>query len=327
MMSAGPRLAGVASWLVRREYSVFFWLNRIVKTCWRLSSGSSPAAALIWRYYEELRELWLKDKGYVLHRSKTGYTITVVSFIALLLFGWGATQFVGVQERDIVNQRAKSEAALISGSIKESLSESDRAVQVRSMSPWIVPFLGSNTPQNLANANIILDRFAKYFNLDVSYILDLKGTAIASSNRAEPKSFVGRNFDFRPYFQRSLTGKTSAYLAVSFISGDRGYYSGAPVYSNGKVVGVIAAKKSIEKIEAAIDPDCTALLADKDGVIFLSTKKDLLYRALWPIDEKTAQEKIKSQQYEHINTDPIISSKLNNDQLLTFSGKKLLVSV
>ena len=61
-------MAGVAWWPARREYSVFFWLNLSVKTCWRLFSGSSPAVALIWKRAGRRLHFWSSISRQVLRR-------------------------------------------------------------------------------------------------------------------------------------------------------------------------------------------------------------------------------------------------------------------
>jgi C4-dicarboxylate-specific signal transduction histidine kinase len=50
--------------------------------------------------------------------------------------------------------------------------------------------------------------------------MDHEGNTIASSNRNNPDSFVGQNFDFRPYFQQAIQGIPATYLALGTTSGN-----------------------------------------------------------------------------------------------------------
>ena len=59
---------------------------------------------------------------------------------------------------------------------------------------------------NLASANAMLDHFQETLNTDVCYLMDPQGNTIASSNRNAQDSFVGKNFIFRPYFQKAIKG-------------------------------------------------------------------------------------------------------------------------
>ncbi|MGC9459019.1 cache domain-containing protein, partial [Vibrio genomosp. F10] len=57
-----------------------------------------------------------------------------------------------------------------------------------------------------------------------TYLIDRNGTTIAASNWNMSRTFVGRNFAWRPYFQEALEGNTSRYFALGSTSGQRGYY-------------------------------------------------------------------------------------------------------
>ena len=60
--------------------------------------------------------------------------------------------------------------------------------------------------ETLAQANRVLDHFSDGQDGEVSYLVDNAGNTIASSNRQEPESFVGKNYAFRPYFQEAIQG-------------------------------------------------------------------------------------------------------------------------
>ncbi|HSQ85747.1 MAG TPA: transcriptional regulator, partial [Desulfobacterales bacterium] len=99
--------------------------------------------------------------------------------------------------------------------------------------------------------NAMLDHFKATLDVDVCYLMDSGGNTIASSNRMDPDSFVGKNFTFRPYFQQAVKGIPSTYLALGTTSGKRGAYYSHPVYVEGRKspIGVVVIKASIELIE------------------------------------------------------------------------------
>ena len=82
---------------------------------------------------------------------------------------------------------------------------------------------------SLAEANTILDLFHNTMDVEVCYLMDSHGNTIASSNRHDKDSFVGKNFAFRPYFQQAIQGKLATYLALGIASGRRGAYFSYPV--------------------------------------------------------------------------------------------------
>ncbi|NMT03454.1 sensor histidine kinase, partial [Vibrio parahaemolyticus] len=82
-----------------------------------------------------------------------------------------------------------------------------------------------------------------------TYLIDQWGTTIAASNWRKERSFIGRNFAFRPYFKQAIVGKRSQYYALGSTSGKRGYYYSYPIVYAGGVLGVVVVKMDLSKIE------------------------------------------------------------------------------
>ena len=130
------------------------------------------------------------------------------------------------------------------------IREAEEAVKAMSGSPWIAPVLGSGSPETLAQANSVLDRYQQRFGASVAYLLDASGTTIASSNRGDPDSFVGQKYAFRPYFQEAIAGKPGRYFALGVTSKKRGFYASHPVKeSTGKVLGVVVFKMTLNRFQ------------------------------------------------------------------------------
>jgi C4-dicarboxylate-specific signal transduction histidine kinase len=107
---------------------------------------------------------------------------------------------------------------------------------------------------SLAKVNSILDLFRNAYQVDVCYLIDRQGETIASSNRNAPDSFVGQNYAFRPYFQRTIIGDPIVYLgymALGVTSGKRGVYYSYPVYGDNQntPIGVAVMKASVDPME------------------------------------------------------------------------------
>lgn len=107
-------------------------------------------------------------------------------------------------------------------------------------------------PQNSAQIDIT-NRYLEQVN-DViqaadTYLIDRFGNTISSSNWNLDCSFIGRNFAWRPYFYRSITGEKSQYFALGSTSGQRGYYYAYPVIYAAETLGVIVVKMDLSAIE------------------------------------------------------------------------------
>ncbi|SLM30469.1 Two-component hybrid sensor and response regulator histidine kinase [Desulfamplus magnetovallimortis] len=115
---------------------------------------------------------------------------------------------------------------LPSGDVSIGNSGTDSAVDLSLEKPIDLPA----GDVNIGKINYILDNFAHSLTLEVCYIMNRDGVTIASSNRNDHDSFVGKDFSFRPYFMNAISGIPSTYLALGTTTRQRGVYYSHPVY-------------------------------------------------------------------------------------------------
>ncbi|MDZ7710140.1 MAG: ATP-binding protein [Roseovarius sp.] len=132
-----------------------------------------------------------------------------------------------------------------------------------------------------------LAAFADKSGLDAIYLMRPDGVTIAASNAGTPESFVGHDYGFRPYFQTALAGGQGRFYGIGATTGLPGYFIADPVREpGGALLGVIAIKLDLTELEdiwrAAGEQ---VLLANRDGVVMLSSDPAWRYRALTPLDE------------------------------------------
>jgi len=153
----------------------------------------------------------------------------------------------------------------------------------------------------LENANAICDHFTETLDVEVCYLMDHGGSTIASSNRDAPDSFVGQNFNFRPYFLQAIQGTPGTYLALGTTSGRRGAYYSHPIFENelNKPIGVVVIKASIELVEKelATGYDEIVLVTDLQGVVFISNRKPMLYHSLRKLSSEQLSQIARSLQF------------------------------
>ena len=148
------------------------------------------------------------------------------------------------------------------------LQPMDNGVMSLSGSPWILPALEFPGPLTITRANSVLDRYAASFGASACYLLDSKGTVIATSNRNAPDSFLGESFAFRPYFTSALAGNGAYYFALGIKSRKKGYYSAYPVKdARGTVRGVAVMKKDLNRLPESYASH--SFLLGPEGMIFL----------------------------------------------------------
>ncbi len=119
-----------------------------------------------------------------------------------------------------------------------------------------------------------------------TYLMNDKGLTIAASNWQAEQTFVGKNFSFRPYFTQAMQGQSGRYFAVGTTSGKRGYYFSWPITSALKVIGAIVVKMDLSNIERRWSGrNIQFLVTDKDGVTFITTNPDWLYKSIYTISK------------------------------------------
>ncbi len=144
----------------------------------------------------------------------------------------------------------------------------------------------------------------KNIQLDSSdiYVMTPDGVTIAASNHDQPDSFIGRNFNYRPYFTIALRGGMGRFYAIGTTSGVRGYYFAAPIRdSAGSIAGVIAIKIGLDAIEAEWRAqEARIMVTDPDGIVFLSTDPAWLYKSLLPLTPDRLARSTASRRYAEV---------------------------
>jgi len=140
-------------------------------------------------------------------------------------------------------------------------------------------------------ANIRLANTRRDSGLDVAFLMDNTGLTLASSNWANPVSFVGVNYSFRPYFQNASRGTGSTFFAVGATTGIPGYFIAEPIVSDGVVQGVIVVKVLLDiLVESWSELLYDSVVVDEFGGVILASREDLLYRPTRPFtDAQIAQ--------------------------------------
>ena len=255
------------------------------------------------------------------------YSLPMLLLIVLIA-GWFATDYLGNKARQEIIRESQASALTISIYVSSTLNYLKGAVKSLAGSPWIAPALISKGAQDIEHANSALDRYNSALNASVSYLMDAEGMTVASTNRNDPDSFVGKSYHFRPYFQEAAKGQPGRYFALGITSGKRGFYTSYPVQNRpGKVLGVITMKRDLDDMETFFSKYPFCFLISPDGIIFLSSTPAMVLKSLWPLD-KTAQEKlIASQQFGNkLSEAAFLKKEIADGTEVTLEGADYFVS-
>lgn len=124
----------------------------------------------------------------------------------------------------------------------------------------------------LKDLNQTLTIAAANFRVDIIYIVNAAGDAIASSNWDQPTDTIGTNFSDRHYFKLNKEGRSAEQYAVGKTTHVPGLYFSSPVFINGRFMGAVVAKANVSNLTFLIR-QTDAFVTDKNGVIILSHDK------------------------------------------------------
>lgn len=146
--------------------------------------------------------------------------------------------------------------------------------------------------------NIYLQLLQEQSRASAIYILNDKGTSVASSNWREPGNFIGHNYAFRPYFRDAMSGRQGRFYAVGATTGEPGYFLSTAIFEGKRPIGVAVVKVSLNELEEAWKRGGEQLaLADANGVTFLTSIPSWKYRTLRPLLPDIQTELQRTKQY------------------------------
>ncbi|MBY7729080.1 sensor histidine kinase [Vibrio splendidus] len=226
----------------------------------------------------------------------------VLFSLLLGIAGLSATHFVAVQyQEEIVAQQLNEAANKANLQIDSELEKFKQIPDLLSHDPRLLSYFNDKALSNKITTmelNRLLFDWSNQSQADTIYIHDQSGTVVASSNYQKPRTFVGENFSFRPYFASAIKGDKTHYVALGARSNVRGYFLSSPLYLSDNIVGVITVKVSLENLENILtSDDFEIVVLDSNQVVFLSSQHDWLYQSLLPLTQAQQQEIARNRQY------------------------------
>jgi two-component system C4-dicarboxylate transport sensor histidine kinase DctB len=223
------------------------------------------------------------------HWITTRVATPIVAAVFTLLFLMSLLVYPQVQASFVKNAQvaAKSTLRLVSGAVDQAIGKYQPIPGLIADDPIFRDLLhqtGNNGIVPFVNEK--LRHIAGSVGASDIYIMDPSGTTVAASNYRDEGSFMGNNFAYRPYFQDALAGKATQFHALGTTSGERGFFFSVPILDGISVIGVLALKVTVELFEGAWSGSpLEIIVADPNGVAFLSSHDDYRLRSLAPLSD------------------------------------------
>ena len=225
--------------------------------------------------------------------------IAIVTSVALCLGAALAYPWLERAYEEQIGDRDRATLELATQNLRGALLRAEVLPALLAERPMLVRLL--RDPENSGLVPFVNEQFRQTaLSLDVSdvYVMDATGLTIAASSYRRERSFVGRNFAYRPYFTDALDGGLGRFHALGTTSGERGYFFAAPVQDGTDILGVVAVKIALDTYEATwAESGSTLIVRDMSNVIFLSDRADWHFRTLGPVAEAALETIAVTRQY------------------------------
>ncbi len=259
--------------------------------------------------------------------SKKDFLLTGLFLVLLTLVVWAGVYLTFFLEERAFSEKVQSEQNalnLLADFFRDELNEAKDIVEILSTSPSLVEGLsGVEEGHSLEQINKVLDRYVKAVTGGVAYVMNKDGVTVASSNRHQPLSFVGKSYKFRPYFLEAIKGKPSQYFALGVTSKEKGFYASAPVMDgSGQIRGVVVIKKDLSNLGLLFQEKPNTFFVNQDGVVFLAGEPELSFRTLFPLSpERITSLEVSRQFGENIGL-PLMSGSIEEKNVINYRGEK-----
>ncbi|MEE7459084.1 two-component sensor histidine kinase [Methylorubrum populi] len=116
----------------------------------------------------------------------------------------------------------------------------------------------------------------------VIYVIDAEGMTVAASNAGSERSFLGRDYAFRPYFQQAMATGSGSQFALGTVSGRAGFYLSRRLPRSS---GIVVVKIEFDGIESAWRAGReTVFVTDPRGIVLVASEPGWRFTALRSID-------------------------------------------
>lgn len=170
----------------------------------------------------------------------------------------------------------------------------------------------------IASLNEKLEVLADGTQAAVIYLVGLDGVAIAASNWRDPLSFVGNDYEFRPYFQEALQDGGAEYFALGTVSHRPGLYISRRVDGPNGPLGVIVVKLEFDRLENDWkNAGRPTFVTDERNIVLITSLPSWRFMTIGTIGQTQSAAIQKSLQFGDTSLAPLpLSVKSDNDNNL-----------
>jgi C4-dicarboxylate-specific signal transduction histidine kinase len=232
-------------------------------------------------------------------RAHKGHFLAAGGFALVIAAAFAAYHIVYRLQADDISRVVAERVSLYEATIRQTIDRFSYLPLILSNDPRVTALLQSTDDQvHVSSANTLLQQAGDKSGAAALYVMDASGLTVAASNWNQPLTFVGNNYSFRPYFTGAMQHGTGQFYGVGVTTGEPGFFISARVGPAERPLGVATVKISLAALEKEWQAANEAvLLADDNGVVFLSSRRGWVYRPLLPLSPGALEHATATHQY------------------------------
>jgi len=244
--------------------------------------------------YATMTDPHSRESAHVTRRILVFFALCA-ALVACCALTWQLAWQSGIDE---LRLNAAARVDRTTNTLKSTLDRYEYLPYLLSRHPVVQNALDHPDKANVERANRYLEDLNARAHATVTYLIRSNGISVAASNWNAADSFVGVDYNFRPYFIDAMKGGVGRFFGIGTISIEPGYYISQPVYREGtrEVIGVAVVKLNLEWLQGA-DAAEPLIVTDDHGVIFLSSVPAWKYHTVRPLPQNIEASVYATRQY------------------------------
>jgi len=242
---------------------------------------------------------------------------------------WQAAQWTYQGELERLQKTGEERLKLYAGTLHSTLNRLDNLPYVLAHNDAVARLLtqGDNADQ----LNRDLESLNQWAGSDLLYVMDAEGTVLAASSWRKPPDIIGQNYAFRPYFTAAREGRQGRFFAIGTTTNQPGLFMSHAVSREGRFLGAVVVKANFDLLmKDWREGGETVLVSDVNGVIFLASRTDWLFRTLTPLPAEQRDTIRASRQYGDQLLDPapllIVKTLEDKNRIVQTDGQRYLMT-
>ncbi|WP_409018026.1 ATP-binding protein [Caballeronia sp. LZ035] len=258
------------------------------------ASPQSSAGPELAGAYATMVDPLSRDSAHVTRRILV-FFVLFAALMACCALTWQVAWQRGIDE---LRLNAAARVDRTTNTLKSTLDRYEYLPYLLSRHPVVQDVLDHPDAARVERADRYLEDLNARAHATVTYLIRANGICVAASNWNGADSFVGVDYNFRPYFIDAVKGGVGRFFGIGTISTEPGYYISQPVYREGtkEFIGVVVVKLNLEWLQGA-DAAEPLIVTDDHGVIFLSSVPGWKYHTVRPLPQNIEASVYATRQY------------------------------